>query len=229
MGSFFLFCFAVNKVLFNSFRTSRTPRLTSCWAPWCRPCWRTSDCRLSGWETSVWVRLCPSRLLWCVGWLTCLQVGEDVTSVCSGNVLQPGAGALMARVAHFLRWVWRLWLSPAVCLRSSPLRPPFSGFPESVPVYTVNRQCSSGLQALFNVAGNAAVLPLTQPPGFYPNDRILTRVCRSHQEQSHRPRPRLRVGLTLDPDVVKKLKSKAESFKHEEYFSCKQVKFNFLK
>ncbi|CAI5678877.1 unnamed protein product [Oreochromis niloticus] len=36
----------------------------------------------------------------------------------------------MARVAHFL-----------------------SGFPESVPVYTVNRQCSSGLQALFNVAG----------------------------------------------------------------------------
>nr|XP_057941781.1 3-ketoacyl-CoA thiolase, peroxisomal isoform X2 [Doryrhamphus excisus] len=41
--------------------------------------------------------------------------------VCVGNVLQPGAGALMARVAHFL-----------------------SGFPESVPVYTVNRQCSSG-------------------------------------------------------------------------------------
>uniref|UniRef100_A0A672P1N1 acetyl-CoA C-acetyltransferase n=1 Tax=Sinocyclocheilus grahami TaxID=75366 RepID=A0A672P1N1_SINGR len=50
--------------------------------------------------------------------------------VCVGNVLQPGAGALMARVAHFL-----------------------SGFPESVPVYTVNRQCSSGLQALFNIAG----------------------------------------------------------------------------
>ncbi|TKS68804.1 3-ketoacyl-CoA thiolase B, peroxisomal [Collichthys lucidus] len=45
-------------------------------------------------------------------------------------VLQPGAGALMARVAHFL-----------------------SGFPETVPVYTVNRQCSSGLQALFNIAG----------------------------------------------------------------------------
>lgn len=50
--------------------------------------------------------------------------------VCVGNVLQPGAGALMARVAQF-----------------------FSGFPESVPVYTVNRQCSSGLQALFNIAG----------------------------------------------------------------------------
>ncbi|KAM9857593.1 3-ketoacyl-CoA thiolase, peroxisomal [Aulostomus maculatus] len=50
--------------------------------------------------------------------------------VCVGNVLQPGAGALMARVAHFL-----------------------SGFPDSVPVYTVNRQCSSGLQALLNIAG----------------------------------------------------------------------------
>nr|XP_061843720.1 3-ketoacyl-CoA thiolase, peroxisomal-like [Nerophis lumbriciformis] len=50
--------------------------------------------------------------------------------VCVGNVLQPGAGALMARVAHFL-----------------------SDFPESVPVYTVNRQCSSGLQALLNIAG----------------------------------------------------------------------------
>ncbi|TSK98409.1 3-ketoacyl-CoA thiolase A, peroxisomal [Bagarius yarrelli] len=47
-----------------------------------------------------------------------------------GNVLQPGAGAVMARIAQFL-----------------------SGFPETVPVYTVNRQCSSGLQALFNVAG----------------------------------------------------------------------------
>ncbi|CAL8312810.1 unnamed protein product [Merluccius merluccius] len=50
--------------------------------------------------------------------------------VCVGNVLQPGAGAVMARIAHFL-----------------------SEFPETVPVYTVNRQCSSGLQALFNIAG----------------------------------------------------------------------------
>ncbi|XP_061626143.1 3-ketoacyl-CoA thiolase, peroxisomal [Phyllopteryx taeniolatus] len=50
--------------------------------------------------------------------------------VCVGNVLQPGAGALVARVAHFL-----------------------SGFPDSVPVYTVNRQCSSGLQAVLNIAG----------------------------------------------------------------------------
>ncbi|KAM8842349.1 3-ketoacyl-CoA thiolase, peroxisomal isoform 1-T1 [Synchiropus picturatus] len=56
---------------------------------------------------------------------------ERVGDVCVGNVLQPGAGALVARVAQF-----------------------FSGFPETVPVYTVNRQCSSGLQALFNVAGS---------------------------------------------------------------------------
>ncbi|XP_075994257.1 3-ketoacyl-CoA thiolase, peroxisomal [Genypterus blacodes] len=55
---------------------------------------------------------------------------DKLGDVCVGNVLQPGAGALMARVSHFL-----------------------SGFPESVPVYTVNRQCSSGLQALFNIAG----------------------------------------------------------------------------
>ncbi|XP_043546783.1 3-ketoacyl-CoA thiolase, peroxisomal [Chiloscyllium plagiosum] len=50
--------------------------------------------------------------------------------ICVGNVLQPGAGALMARVAQFL-----------------------SGIPESVPVYCVNRQCSSGLQAFINIAG----------------------------------------------------------------------------
>ncbi|XP_033836819.1 3-ketoacyl-CoA thiolase, peroxisomal [Periophthalmus magnuspinnatus] len=55
---------------------------------------------------------------------------DRLGDVCVGNVLQPGAGALMARVAHFL-----------------------SGFPEHVPVYTVNRQCSSGLQALLNIAG----------------------------------------------------------------------------
>ncbi|XP_069503785.1 3-ketoacyl-CoA thiolase, peroxisomal [Ambystoma mexicanum] len=54
------------------------------------------------------------------------QLGD----VCVGNVLQPGAGALVARVAQFL-----------------------SGFPESVPVYCVNRQCSSGLQAVINIAG----------------------------------------------------------------------------
>ncbi|KAJ8418784.1 hypothetical protein AAFF_G00002830 [Aldrovandia affinis] len=55
---------------------------------------------------------------------------DRLGDVCVGNVLQPGAGALMARVAQFL-----------------------SGFPDSVPVHTVNRMCSSGLQALFNIAG----------------------------------------------------------------------------
>uniref|UniRef100_A0A8C4ZE19 Acetyl-CoA acyltransferase 1 n=1 Tax=Gadus morhua TaxID=8049 RepID=A0A8C4ZE19_GADMO len=62
----------------------------------------------------------------------CLLTLTNIT-VCltlAGNVLQPGAGAVMARIAHFL-----------------------SEFPETVPVYTVNRQCSSGLQALFNIAG----------------------------------------------------------------------------
>ncbi|XP_041040515.1 3-ketoacyl-CoA thiolase, peroxisomal [Carcharodon carcharias] len=50
--------------------------------------------------------------------------------ICVGNVLQPGAGALMARGAQFM-----------------------SAIPESVPVYCVNRQCSSGLQAFINIAG----------------------------------------------------------------------------
>ncbi|XP_051543718.1 3-ketoacyl-CoA thiolase, peroxisomal [Myxocyprinus asiaticus] len=75
----------------------------------------------------------PDELLSAVMSAVLKDVGLPPASlgdVCVGNVLQPGAGALMARVAHFL-----------------------SGFPESVPVYTVNRQCSSGLQALFNVAG----------------------------------------------------------------------------
>ncbi|XP_053323579.1 3-ketoacyl-CoA thiolase, peroxisomal [Spea bombifrons] len=55
---------------------------------------------------------------------------ERVGDICVGNVLQPGAGALVARVAQFL-----------------------SGIPESVPCYCVNRQCSSGLQAIINIAG----------------------------------------------------------------------------
>lgn len=54
----------------------------------------------------------------------------ELGDVCVGNVLQPGAGALVSRVAQFL-----------------------GGFPESVPVYCVNRQCSSGLQAVINIAG----------------------------------------------------------------------------
>ncbi|XP_076584919.1 3-ketoacyl-CoA thiolase, peroxisomal isoform X1 [Chaetodon auriga] len=75
----------------------------------------------------------PDELLSAVMTAVLKDVGlspNKLGDVCVGNVLQPGAGALMARVAHFL-----------------------SGFPETVPVYTVNRQCSSGLQALFNIAG----------------------------------------------------------------------------
>ncbi|KAM4583666.1 3-ketoacyl-CoA thiolase, peroxisomal [Odontesthes bonariensis] len=75
----------------------------------------------------------PDELLSVVMKAVLTDVGlspDKLGDVCVGNVLQPGAGALMARVAHFL-----------------------SGFPDSVPVYTVNRQCSSGLQALLNIAG----------------------------------------------------------------------------
>merc|ERR1712066_713516 len=46
-----------------------------------------------------------------------------------GNVLQPGAGALTARVGQFL-----------------------GGMPIDTPVLTINRQCSSGLQAVASVA-----------------------------------------------------------------------------
>ncbi|KAM4689189.1 3-ketoacyl-CoA thiolase, peroxisomal [Discoglossus pictus] len=55
---------------------------------------------------------------------------ELVGDICVGNVLQPGAGALVARIAQFL-----------------------SGIPETVPSHCVNRQCSSGLQAIINIAG----------------------------------------------------------------------------
>ncbi|ELK13640.1 3-ketoacyl-CoA thiolase, peroxisomal [Pteropus alecto] len=53
------------------------------------------------------------------------QLGD----ICVGNVLQPGAGAMMARIAQFL-----------------------SDIPETVPLFTVNRQCSSGLQAVISIA-----------------------------------------------------------------------------
>ncbi|XP_071803211.1 3-ketoacyl-CoA thiolase B, peroxisomal-like [Asterias amurensis] len=54
----------------------------------------------------------------------------DIGDIVVGNVLAPGGGAFMARVAQLL-----------------------SGIPETIPVNTVNRQCSSGLQAFMNVAG----------------------------------------------------------------------------
>lgn len=55
---------------------------------------------------------------------------EELGDISVGNVLQPGAGAIMARIAQFL-----------------------SGIPETVPLSTINRQCSSGLQAVANIAG----------------------------------------------------------------------------
>lgn len=54
-----------------------------------------------------------------------------IDDICVGNVLQPGAGAAVARMAMFE-----------------------AGFPESVPCYAINRQCASGLQAIANIAGS---------------------------------------------------------------------------
>merc|ERR1719333_2007587 len=48
-----------------------------------------------------------------------------------GNVSQPGAGAVTARMAQFM-----------------------AGIPYDAPLATVNRQCSSGLQAVANIAGS---------------------------------------------------------------------------
>ncbi|XP_025095267.1 3-ketoacyl-CoA thiolase B, peroxisomal-like [Pomacea canaliculata] len=55
---------------------------------------------------------------------------SEIQDVCVGNV---GYGSIIisARIAEF-----------------------FSGIPETVPVYTTNRQCASGLQAFMNVAGS---------------------------------------------------------------------------
>jgi len=53
-----------------------------------------------------------------------------IGDIAVGNVLLPGAGSSVCRMAQFL-----------------------AGLPEEVPVYSLNRQCSSGLQAFANVAG----------------------------------------------------------------------------
>ncbi|EPR64554.1 putative acetyl-CoA acyltransferase B [Toxoplasma gondii RUB] len=53
-----------------------------------------------------------------------------IQDVCIGNVLQPGAGALGTRIGMLM-----------------------GGLPASVPVNVVNRQCSSGLQAVANIVG----------------------------------------------------------------------------
>ncbi|KAH9500894.1 3-ketoacyl-CoA thiolase A, peroxisomal [Bulinus truncatus] len=54
----------------------------------------------------------------------------DIGDICVGNVNDPKA-AVIARLAQF-----------------------YSGIPPEVPLYTTNRQCSSGLVAVLNVAGN---------------------------------------------------------------------------
>eukprot|EP00127_Corallochytrium_limacisporum_P003988 Clim_evm37s156 gene=Clim_evmTU37s156 len=56
---------------------------------------------------------------------------EQVEDVCVGNVQQNGAGAVQARWAQFM-----------------------AGFPYTSSVSSVNRQCSSGLQAVMNIAGS---------------------------------------------------------------------------
>lgn len=48
---------------------------------------------------------------------------ESIQDICIGNVLQPGGGALSSRIAQLL-----------------------GGLSSSIPLHTVNRQCSSGLQ-----------------------------------------------------------------------------------
>ena len=51
-----------------------------------------------------------------------------IDDICVGNVLAPGGGATVARMASLA-----------------------AGIPETTPISTVNRQCSSGLQAVVNI------------------------------------------------------------------------------
>lgn len=55
--------------------------------------------------------------------------GKDLGEICIGNVLQGGSGAGTGRMGQF-----------------------FADIPASVPFYSINRMCSSGLQAVMNVA-----------------------------------------------------------------------------
>lgn len=56
-----------------------------------------------------------------------------IEEVCIGNVLQPGAGAITSRIAQLL-----------------------AGIPDATPNHTINRQCSSGLQAVATVVNQIA-------------------------------------------------------------------------
>lgn len=57
--------------------------------------------------------------------------GSKVEDICVGNVLAPGAGATTSRMAGFL-----------------------AGIPETAGLSAVNRQCSSGLQAVMNIVNS---------------------------------------------------------------------------
>jgi acetyl-CoA acyltransferase 1 len=54
-----------------------------------------------------------------------------ISDIAVGNVLQPGAGAMMSRMAMFE-----------------------AGFSEAISVYSINRQCASGLQAIASIAAS---------------------------------------------------------------------------
>ena len=54
---------------------------------------------------------------------------SDIQDICVGNVLSPNSGHVTMRMAQLS-----------------------AGIPSSVPLHTTNRQCSSGLQAVANIA-----------------------------------------------------------------------------
>ncbi|KAG0335463.1 3-ketoacyl-CoA thiolase with broad chain length specificity, partial [Podila horticola] len=54
-----------------------------------------------------------------------------VDDICVGNVLQAAGGATVSRMAAL-----------------------YAGYPESTSIYTTNRQCSSGLQAVVSIASH---------------------------------------------------------------------------
>ena len=59
--------------------------------------------------------------------------GEEIDDICLGNCLMPPSGFAAMRMAQIV-----------------------SGIPDSVPLHWINRQCSSGLQAVAHVANAIA-------------------------------------------------------------------------
>lgn len=58
---------------------------------------------------------------------------KKVQEICIGNVLQPGGGQATSRMGQLM-----------------------ADIPDTTPLYAVNRLCSSGLQAVANIAGQIA-------------------------------------------------------------------------